>query len=174
VALGYKRRRWKFKPSRTELAFVRTLENFCETALSEGFLTETNRGAEWYVGDLQNSPGDSCHINLVTGLFHDFTTDEKGGPRKLFAAIFGLDPKDREAVLDGMAAWVEKGELPDGNDLGEPPERIVRRKPPSGLRIVRRRRRSGPGSSPKTPLTFQRSPRCSPNIGGCQSGYSNG
>lgn len=135
MALGYKRRRWKFKPSRTELAFVRTLENFCETALSEGFLTETNRGAEWYVGDLQNSPGDSCHINLVTGLFHDFTTDEKGGPRKLFAAIFGLDPKDREAVLDGMAAWVEKGELPDGNDLGEPPERIVRRKPPRRIAV---------------------------------------
>jgi hypothetical protein len=125
-----RRRRFRFKPSRTELAFVRTLEDFCETALSEGSLRETSRGLEWYVGDLQNSPGDSCHVNLVTGVFHDFTTGEKGGPRKLFAVIFGIDPKDREAVLGGMDAWVEKGELPDGNDLGEPPEKIIRRKPP--------------------------------------------
>jgi hypothetical protein len=125
-----RKRQWKFKPNRTELAFIRTLGDFCETALSEGFLKTANRGPEWYVGDLQNAPGESCHVNLVTGLFHDFTTGEKGGPRKLFASIFGIDPDDRDAVLDGMVAWVEKGELPDGNDLGEPPERIIRRKPP--------------------------------------------
>jgi hypothetical protein len=124
-----RRRRFRFKPSRTTLAFVRTLGDFVEATLSEGYLKETPNGPEWYVGDLQNSPGDSCRVNLVTGVFHDFTTGEKGGPRKLFASIFGIDPKDREAIEAGMAAWIEKGELPDGNEIGGAPEKIIRRKP---------------------------------------------
>jgi hypothetical protein len=130
-----RRRQWRFKPSRTTIAFVRTLEDFCGVVLSAGSLQETRWGSEWYVGNLQNAPGKSCHVNLATGEYHDFTTDEGGGPRKLFASIFGIDPKDRETIEAGMTAWIEKGELPDGNDLGEPPERIIRPKP---RRIVSR------------------------------------
>jgi hypothetical protein len=123
------RRRWKFKPNRTTVAFIRTLDDFCEAALSEGSVRETPNGPEWYVGDLQNSPGVSLHVNLVDGRWHDFTTGEKGGARKLFAAIFGIDPKDRDAIEGGMVAWIEKGELPDGSQIGGAPEKIIRRKP---------------------------------------------
>jgi hypothetical protein len=122
--------RWKFKPSRTALSFIRTLSDFVETALSAGSLRETRKGPEWYVGDLANRPGDSCHVNLVTGVYHDFSLNEGGGPEKLFARVFGIDPEDREAVGAGIAAWVERGELPDGSGIGAPPERIVLRKPP--------------------------------------------
>jgi hypothetical protein len=108
---------------------VRTLGDFVEAALSAGSLKETPNGPEWYVGDLAGSPGDSLHVNLVTGLYHDFTTGEGGGPRKLFAAIFGIDPKDQDAIEGGMATWIEKGELPDGTDTGGAPEKITLRKP---------------------------------------------
>ena len=50
-----------------------------------------------------------------------------------------IDPEDRETIRAGMEGWVMKGELPDGSDLGEPPEKIIRRKPP---RIVSRPRNS--------------------------------
>ena len=124
-----RKRQWRFKPSRTTIAFVRTLEDFCGVVLSAGSLQETRWGPEWYVGNLQNAPGKSCHVNLVTGLYHDFTTGEKGGPRQLFASIFGIDPDDREAIDGGMAAWIEKGELPDGSDTGGAPAKIILRKP---------------------------------------------
>jgi hypothetical protein len=129
------RRRWRFKPNRTTLAFVRTLSDFVETALSEGSLKETPNGPEWYVGDLQNSPGESCHINLVDGRYHDFNTGEGGGPRKLFASVFGIDPKDRDAIEAVMVAWIEKGELPDGTDTGGAPDKIILRKPPRRIAV---------------------------------------
>jgi hypothetical protein len=124
------RRRWRFKPNRTTLAFVRTLGDFCETALSAGSPRETPNGPEWYVGDLANSPGDSCRVNLVDGRWHDFTTGEGGGPRKLFATIFGIDPTDRGGVEAGIVTWIERGELPDGTDTGGAPDKIILRKPP--------------------------------------------
>jgi hypothetical protein len=125
------RKRWRRpETSRTVLLFIRTIEDFCAAALSEGFLKETANGPEWYIGDLQNTPGDSCHVNLTTGVYNDFALNEGGGPRKLFAKIFGIDPGDWETIRAGMEAWVTKGELPDGNGIGEPPEKIVRRKKP--------------------------------------------
>jgi hypothetical protein len=119
---------YRLEKNKTVLSFIRTLSDFCEAAFSEGHEKETKSGPEWVVGDLQNTPGDSCYVNLTTGEYYDFETGEGGGPRRLWAGIFGIDPGDKEAILAGMDAWIEKGELPDGSGIGDKPEKIVRRK----------------------------------------------
>jgi hypothetical protein len=116
-------RRRYLETNRTTLAFIRTLVEFCETALPEG----VEKNGEWVIGDLAGNPGDSCGVNLATGAWNDFATGEGGGPRSLWATIFGLDlKKDRAKVLSGMREWVEKGVLPDGESIYEPPEQVAR------------------------------------------------
>lgn len=92
-------------------AFSPTIESFVRTVLSNG----SRAGNEWQIGDLENSPGKSCSINLESGCFFDFNPAAvplKGGPLDLFGAIFGLtDQADIAAAID---AWVKDGTLPDG------------------------------------------------------------
>jgi len=48
-------------------------------------------GHEWVCGSLSGEAGGSCSINLVTGAWADFSSDEKGGDLvSLYAAINGL------------------------------------------------------------------------------------
>jgi hypothetical protein len=119
---------YRLEKNKTVTSFIRTLSDFCEAALSEGREKETKSGPEWVVGDLQNTAGDSCYVNLTTGQFYDHATGQGGGPNRLWAGIFGIDPGDQEAILAGMEAWITKGELPDGSGIGDPPEKIIRRK----------------------------------------------
>lgn len=112
--------------------FVTTLGDWCGAALDSG--GESADGGEWVVGDLENSPGKSLCIDLSSGKWQDFASEgrDQGGPEQLWAAKFGVDPKDSEKVLSGMEAWLKDGVLPDGTELGTQPEREmgrVRRKP---------------------------------------------
>lgn len=48
-------------------------------------------GHEWACGSLSGGPGGSCSVNLHTGAWADFATDEQGGDLvSLYAAIHGL------------------------------------------------------------------------------------
>lgn len=48
-------------------------------------------GHEWVCGSLSGGKGSSCSVNLTTGAWADFSTDEKGGDyTSLYAAIHGL------------------------------------------------------------------------------------
>jgi putative DNA primase/helicase len=50
------------------------------------------RGPEWVCGSLDGEPGSSCCVNLVTGQWGDFASDDKGGDLiSLYAAMHGLD-----------------------------------------------------------------------------------
>lgn len=112
--------------------FVTTLGDWCAAALDSG--GESADGGEWVVGDLENSPGKSCWINLSSGKWQDWASGgrAKGGPWQLWAMRFGIDSKDSETILSGMEAWIKDGVLPDGTELGTEPERetrAARRKP---------------------------------------------
>lgn len=49
------------------------------------------RGHEYACGSLAGGKGDSCSVNLTTGAWADFSTDEKGGDLvSLYAAVHGL------------------------------------------------------------------------------------
>ncbi|MDD2728308.1 VapE domain-containing protein [Malikia sp.] len=55
-------------------------------------------GHEWVCGGLHGGEGTSCSVNLRTGRWADFASDEKGGDLvSLYAAIHGLD-QGRAAV----------------------------------------------------------------------------
>lgn len=62
------------------------------------------RGHEWVCGSLSGGGGSSCAVNLSTGKWGDFATDEAGGDLiSLYAAIHELD--------QGRAALQVAGEL---------------------------------------------------------------
>ena len=100
------------------------------SALSAGYCRfkggrpRIERNREWVVGDLQNNPGKSCAINLNTGLWCDPAEGQKGNAKQLWCALFGIDPRDRFAIVEGIRAWILKGELPDGSALGYRPEAV--------------------------------------------------
>lgn len=49
------------------------------------------RGPEWVCGSLDGEPGTSCAVNLVTGQWGDFSTDQRGGDLiSLYAEMHGL------------------------------------------------------------------------------------
>ena len=50
------------------------------------------KGSEWCVGSVEGEPGNSCKINLQTGLWKDWSKDEAGGDLlDLYAAVKGVD-----------------------------------------------------------------------------------
>lgn len=64
------------------------------------------QGHEWVCGDLQGGKGSSLSINLNTGRWADFSTDEKGGDLlALFAAIHGLSQSQAARQLMRMLGW---------------------------------------------------------------------
>ena len=49
------------------------------------------RGPEWVCGSIDGEPGSSCCVNLVTGQWGDFSTDQRGGDLiSLYAEMHGL------------------------------------------------------------------------------------
>lgn len=65
------------------------------------------QGREWAVGGLDGSAGDSCKINLSTGVWMDFATGQKGGDLiDLYAQIHRLEPGQAYRELAGDDAPV--------------------------------------------------------------------
>lgn len=65
------------------------------------------RGHEWVCGNLRGEPGDSCSVNLNTGLWADFAGDAKGADLiNLYAAIHGCSQGEaaRELSPESIAA----------------------------------------------------------------------
>jgi hypothetical protein len=109
--------------------FTSTLWDFCETVLDNG----TEQNGEWVVGDLRNTPGDSCWIDLSTGKFIDYATGERGGAIRLWPTLFnGGERMDMADIIEEMEAWNRDGTLPDGQGIGVRPEptAIKKRKAP--------------------------------------------
>lgn len=60
------------------------------------------RGREWVCGDLRGSPGDSCSVNLNTGMWADFASNDRGGDLiSLYAAIHGIEQGAAARELGG-------------------------------------------------------------------------
>lgn len=93
------------------------------------------RGHEYVCAGLNGGTGSSCSVNLKTGAWGDFATDEKGGDLvSLYAAIHGLD-QGRAAVQVARDHGLEDvaGVTRDGEHKPPPPRPAPppARKPPS-------------------------------------------
>jgi len=57
-------------------------------------------GREYVCGDLTGAPGESCKVNVETGLWSDFATGDSGNdPVSLYAAIHGMKPGEARREL---------------------------------------------------------------------------
>lgn len=86
------------------------------------------RGHEWVCGDLYGEAGDSCSVNLSTGLWADFAADIKGGDLiSLYAAIRDIS---QGAAARELAPERFPVELTRGGAtpllLGNDPARVLR------------------------------------------------
>lgn len=73
-----------------------------ESLLAAWFPAGRKRGHEWVVGNLAGDAGESLSININTGQWGDFASDERGGDLiSLYAAIHRLGQGD---ALRGLAA----------------------------------------------------------------------
>ena len=62
------------------------------------------RGHEWVCGDLAGGEGDSCGVNLLSGRWADFATNERGGDLiSLYAAIHEITMGDAYRELSDEA-----------------------------------------------------------------------
>lgn len=60
------------------------------------------QGGEWVCGDLRGGPGDSMRVNMSSGMWADFATDDKGGDLiSLYACI------NRVKQIDAAKALIE-------------------------------------------------------------------
>ncbi len=73
-------------------------ETLCEQWLPQGY----RRGNEYFVGGLDGSAGKSLSINLNTGEWNDFATDDSGGDLiSLYAGIHNIKQIDALSELSG-------------------------------------------------------------------------
>ena len=71
------------------------------------------RGHEYVVGNVQGEPGDSLSINVQTGVWSDFASDEGGSdPVSLYAAVFGLEQGEACRRLGGELGLSAPGTAP--------------------------------------------------------------
>lgn len=73
------------------------------------------RGREWVCGSLSGGSGDSCQVNIETGRWADFATEDRGNDLiSLYGAIHGLKPSQaalqlaREEGLEDVAGVVHQ------------------------------------------------------------------
>jgi putative DNA primase/helicase len=98
-------------------------------------------GHEWQCGSLAGNPGSSCSVNLRTGAWADFATDEAGGDLiSLYGAVYQMK--------NGQAAREIAGQL--GIDTGDPvqPERQRRAPEPKPSAVPEEDRWSDAGEWP--------------------------
>lgn len=90
-------------------------------------------GHEYVCGNIRGGPGDSFKVNLTTGKWADFASDEKGGDLiSLFAAIEGIKQGDAAKRLSDQVGF-RLSEPPPGPPPARPKEaehQIAR--PPEG------------------------------------------
>jgi hypothetical protein len=78
------------------------------------------RGHEWVCGDLAGGEGDSCSVNLLSGRWADFATDERGGDLiGLYAAIHEITMGEAYRELDDAPAAPARPQRP------AKPQRVV-------------------------------------------------
>lgn len=98
-----------------------------ESLMSDWLPGGVRRGHEWVCGSLAGGKGSSCSVNLTTGRWSDFATDDAGGDLvSLYAAIHQLD----QGAAAVQVAWAEGLEDVAGvqrrTDAGAPPPRPPR------------------------------------------------
>lgn len=101
-------------PSRGRIDFTALAAELLQRAdslVAEWLPGGKREGHEWKCGSLSGEAGGSCSINLKTGQWGDFATEDKGGDLiSLYAAIQGMDQGDaaRELVDRlGLASCLE-------------------------------------------------------------------
>lgn len=106
---------------------ARDLLSNSKSLLSEWFPAGKFRGAEFVIGDLHGSAGDSLSINWRSGMWKDFATGETGGDLiSLYAAAFGLSQIDAAKALGGQDDGQPRQRVaPAQKNEPEPPKRIV-------------------------------------------------
>lgn len=97
------------------------------------------RGREWVCGSLSGGAGDSCQVNMDTGRWADFATDDRGGDLiSLYGAIHGLRPGQaavqvaRDEGLEEVAGVLAQhggGLAPSREPRAAPPEPAAPRNP---------------------------------------------
>jgi putative DNA primase/helicase len=71
-----------------------------ESLVSKWLPAGKRNGHEWLIGDLAGNPGKSCSINLQTGVWADFSGDDKGGDLiSLYAAINRCDQAEAARAI---------------------------------------------------------------------------
>lgn len=88
-------------------------------------------GHEWQCGSLAGGAGGSCSVNLVTGAWADFASDEKGKDLlSLYAAIHGLTMAKACVELARAEGLESVAGVVMGADGKAPPARAPRPAPP--------------------------------------------
>ena len=116
---------------------ARALLDRAETLVPQWLPGGSRKGAEWVCADLGGGAGGSCSVNLVTGVWADFSGDERGGDLiSLYAAINNLNQGQAARQLMGELGWQRQrtdvpgpalrtkhsgGEIPVSETRPEPP-----------------------------------------------------
>ncbi|MFN3375226.1 MAG: VapE domain-containing protein [Burkholderiaceae bacterium] len=88
-------------------------------------------GHEWACGSLSGGPGGSCSVNLHTGAWADFATDEQGGDLvSLYAAIHGLGAGKAARQLAVEEGLEDVAGIVKGTDAANRPAPAPRPVPP--------------------------------------------
>jgi hypothetical protein len=97
------------EPGRDPIDFAdlaRALLDRAETLVPQWLPGGSRKGAEWVCGDLGGGAGGSCSVNLVTGVWADFSGDDRGGDLiSLYAAINNLNQGQAARRLMGELGW---------------------------------------------------------------------
>lgn len=85
---------------------ARALLDRAEVLVPQWLPGGARKGAEWVCADLGGGPGGSCSVNLTTGVWADFSGDDRGGDLiSLYAAIHNLNQGQAARRLMGELGW---------------------------------------------------------------------
>lgn len=99
-----------------------TLLSQADQLVPSWFPAGKRSGKQWVVGSLSGDKGDSLSINLKTGLWKDFATNEAGGDLiSLYAAKEGLEQAEAARQLGAEPVVLTRSNGANGNGA-HPPE----------------------------------------------------
>ena len=85
---------------------ARALLDRAETLVPQWLPGGSRKGAEWVCGDLGGGAGGSCSVNLGSGVWADFSGEDRGGDLiSLYAAINNLNQGQAARQLMGELGW---------------------------------------------------------------------
>ena len=106
--------------NRINLAALQDMEGVCRILFPNG----KSDGREWCVGSLEGNPGSSLKINLLSGVWKDFSLGPGGpDPISLVAACYGISKEDAAKKWDSM---LNSGGVKLAPLKKKPPERYHR------------------------------------------------